>query len=74
MYTANRYPHCLFFLDLVQEEQYRLQLRDKQFVQLAEWQQYRHWLAPAEAAPASAAAPPATVGGGALTLQSTAPA
>jgi mediator of RNA polymerase II transcription subunit 31 len=38
------YPHCLYFLDLLQEEDFRLQLiNDPNFVSLIRQQQLRDW-------------------------------
>ena len=54
-----QYPHCLFFLDLLQEQEYRAALKDPAFIQMVEWQQYRTWLSQlgtAEADPAAAEA------------------
>jgi len=37
------YPHCLYFLELLQKEEFREKLLDSQYIELLHRQQYYHW-------------------------------
>eukprot|EP00051_Salpingoeca_urceolata_P005234 m.71393 g.71393 ORF g.71393 m.71393 type:complete len:113 (+) comp14168_c0_seq1:82-420(+) len=39
-----KYPHCLFFLDMLQDSRFRKELARPDFAQFVEEQQLRHWL------------------------------